>query len=108
MKQITKEVMRIITKGQDNKTVQELCNEAIHTVQTQMVKNPTVYLSASKNKQGKTYMTSKIFWPTSIDTTKEIRIYVGKYSEYPLGTKDPKAFREARKKMKERLKRELV
>ena len=78
----------IITTMEKNKAVMlELEQKMVKYQQLYTLENPSVYLATikdSRNAEAPTNsLTAKTFWPMMNGSRKEIRIYIGKESEYP-------------------------
>jgi hypothetical protein len=78
----------IITTMEKNKAVMlELEQKMVKYQQLYTLENPSVYLATikdSRNAEAPTNsLTAKTFWPMMNGRRKEIRIYIGKESEYP-------------------------
>lgn len=108
-KEIKEEVMRYLVKHQaTDKHLEEICNTVLDKVRKDMIKNPKPYLTKTTDKHGNSYLHAKVFWPTSLLETKELKIHVGKMTDFPDGAKDRRAYEESKRIMKERLRRELT
>jgi len=85
MKDARKEVLVVLEKNK--KEMLEIEEKMIKYMQLQTLENPPVYLSRirdSRNAENiSTTLTAKTFWPLMNGQRKEIRIYIGKQSEYP-------------------------
>lgn len=78
----------IITTMEKNKAILlELEQKMVKYQQLYTLENPSVYLATikdSRNAESPTNsLTAKTFWPMMNGSRKEIRIYIGKESEYP-------------------------
>jgi len=78
----------IITTMEKNKAILlELEQKMVKYQQLYTLENPSVYLATikdSRNAEAPTNsLTAKTFWPMMNGSRKEIRIYIGKESEYP-------------------------
>ena len=78
----------IITTMEKNKAILlELEQKMVKYQQLYTLENPSVYLATikdSRNAEAPTNsLTAKTFWPMMNGNRKEIRIYIGKESEYP-------------------------
>ena len=85
--------------------VKKICDEVVRKKQIEVSRHPRVYIAKTKDpKTDLYYLNGKVFFPTSISEKKEVKIYIGKLSDFPLGTKDPIAKKIGTQKMRVKLK----
>lgn len=69
---------------------------------------PTVYIARTRDsKTDIEYMTAKTFWPMLNGDVKEVKIYIGKASDYDNDTRSERAKKEALVKMRQTLARRV-
>lgn len=89
--------------------VKKICDDIIKKKQHEMMLNPRVYIAKTKDpKTDLYYLNCKVFFPFSISEKKEVKVYIGKMSDFPKGTKDPNAQKIGKQKMREKLKKMLT
>jgi esterase/lipase len=85
--------------------VKKICDEVVRKKQLEVVSHPRVYIAKTKDpKTDLYYLNCKVFFPISISEKKEVKVYIGRMSDFPLGTKDPNVKKIGTQKMKEKLK----
>ena len=73
-----------------------------------VLNEPTVYIARTKDTKTEIeYLTAKTFWPLIDGNLKEIKIYLGKASEFNNDTKSKKAKEQAVVKMRQTIARRL-
>lgn len=84
----------------------EISNAILEFQQLSVIENPVVYVARTKDiKTGKEYFTAKTSWPLKDGKKKEIKIYLGKASEFDGNTLSVEAKELAKTKMKKTLSR---
>jgi len=87
-------------------TLDEIQTARINLEQELIIEEPTAYVARTTNKKsGIEYFTAKTNWPIEGGKTKEIKIYLGKATDFDNDTKNGRAKKLAIKKMKETLRR---
>jgi hypothetical protein len=85
--------------------VKKICDEIVRKKQIEVARHPRVYISKTKDpKTDLYYLNCKIFFPISISEKKEVKVYIGKLSDFPNGTKDLIAKKIGTQKMRTKLK----
>jgi hypothetical protein len=85
--------------------VKKICDEVVRKKQIEVTRHPRVYIAKTKDpKTDLYYLNCKVFFPISISKRKEVKVYIGKMSDFPKGTKDPLAKKIGTQKMREKLK----
>ena len=85
--------------------VKKICDEIVRKKQIEVTRHPRVYVAKTKDpKTDLYYLNCKVFFPISISERKEVKVYIGKMSDFPNGTKDLLAKKIGTQKMKEKLK----
>ena len=104
MKEARKNVLAALEKNKE--AILEVEEKMVKYLQLDTLKDPPIYLAMIKdtrNREAETLtLTAKTFWPLMHGKRKEIRIYIGKESEYPEYKKDYVA-KIAKQKMQEHL-----
>lgn len=104
MKAARKEIQSSLEKHKQS--ILEVEEKMVKYGQLDTLKDPPIYLAMirdTRNKEAETLtLTAKTFWPLMNGKRKEIRIYIGKESEYPDYKKDYVA-KIAKQKMKDHL-----
>ncbi len=73
-----------------------------------VLENPTIYVARTTDiKTGKEYLTAKTSWPMKDWKRKEVKIYLGKSSDFDNDTQSPKAKELALVKMRQTLARRM-
>ncbi len=105
-KDIKKELLSYIEKNYTtNNEIKSFCDDVIKKKQLEMMSNPKVYLAKTKDiKTDIYYLNCKLSLPIGLNKFKEIKVYVGKMSNFPNGTKDENAIRIGKNKIKEKIK----
>ena len=86
--------------------LKELQEAEINLQQEWIIADPAVYVARTKDqKYDNEYFTAKTTWPTLDGKKREIKIYLGKASEFGNDTKSVKAKEYAKKKMSDTLRR---
>jgi hypothetical protein len=103
--EITKELMEcLINNYTTNNDIKTFCDEVIKKKQNEIMLNPKVYIAKTKDpKTDIYYLNCKLFLPIGINKTKEVKVYIGKMSDYPNGCQDVNAKKVGVEKMKEKL-----
>lgn len=84
----------------------EVEEKMLNYYQEMIIHDPQVYVARTKDTKTEIeYFTAKTAWPTQAGRTKEIKIYLGKASDFGNDTQNTKAKQLAVKKMKETLRR---
>lgn len=85
MKEARKEVLEVLEKNK--KEMLEIEEKMVKYMQLHTLENPPVYLAKIKDTRNTeketTTLTAKTFWPLMHGKRKEIRIYIGKATDYP-------------------------
>ena len=90
----------------NNGVLEEISNAIVDYEQEWIIYHPEVYVARTKDiKTGKEYFTAKTFWMKKDGKKKEIKIYLGKSSDFDNDTLSPKAKEFATKKMSTTLRR---
>ena len=85
--------------------VKKICDEVVRKKQIEVTRHPRVYIAKTKDpKTDLYYLNCKVFFPISISEKKEVKVYIGKMSDFPNGTKDLLAKKIGTQKMREKLK----
>lgn len=85
--------------------VKKICDEIVRKKQIEVARHPRVYISKTKDiKTDLYYLNCKVFFPISISEKKEVKVYIGKLSDFPNGTKDLIAKKIGTQKMRVKLK----
>lgn len=71
---------------------------------SQIIDNPTVYISKYTNKDGKTYLTARTSIPHTPTSNIGFKVYVGRIEDFKDGTRDARAKLIGKEKMRKRLK----
>lgn len=110
---MTNELKKIILKKLDENygkdlTITKLCDDIVLEEQKQMIKNPKIYMSATKNwhKKEQVFLMAKCNFPIGVNKTKEIRVYLGRIEQYPNGIKDTFGMLSAKRKILKKIERE--
>lgn len=99
----------LIDTCKTNEEIKKHCDDIIRKKQHEMMLNPKVYIAKTKDpKTDLYYLNCKIFLPIGINKTKEVKVYIGKMSDYPNGCNDVNAKRIGEQKMREKLKKMLT
>jgi hypothetical protein len=86
--------------------VKKFCDEIIIKQQNEILQNPKVYVAKTKDpKTDIYYLNCKLFFPISISKRKEVKVYIGKLSDFPNGCNDTTAKKIGKENMKEKLKK---
>lgn len=84
----------------------EVQSAALNVKQELLIAEPIVYVARTKDiKTGIEYFTAKTFWPLKDGETKEVKIYLGKATDFGSDTMSIKAKEFAKRKMSETLRR---
>lgn len=95
----------LIEVSKTNDEIKKHCDDIIKKKQHEMMLNPKVYIAKTKDpKTDLYYLNCKLFLPIGINKTKEVKVYIGKMSDFPKGTNDPIAKKLGTQKMREKLK----
>jgi hypothetical protein len=82
----------------------EIENALLEYQKLVIIQNPTVYVARTKDVRTEIeYFTAKTSWPMKGGKKKEVKIYLGKASDYDNDTKSKKAKIQATAKMKQTL-----
>jgi hypothetical protein len=86
--------------------VKKFCDEIIIKQQNEILRNPKVYVAKTRDpKTDIYYLNCKLFFPISISERKEVKVYIGKLSDFPKGCNDTTAKKIGKENMKEKLKK---
>jgi hypothetical protein len=106
MKQdITNEIYQFMNDNYNTiDEVKKFCDEVVRKKQHEMLSNPKVYVAKTKDpKTNIYYLNCKLFFPIGISKTKEVKVYIGKLSDFPKGCNDTSAKRIGKEKMRKKL-----
>jgi hypothetical protein len=83
MKKVRMEVLQLLEKNK--KAIIEVEEKMIEYLQLDTIKDPAVYIAVLKDTRNPEYenVTAKTFWPLVGGGKKEIRIYIGRTTEFP-------------------------
>lgn len=88
--------------------IHEISDAILEYKRSTMIENPVVYVARTKDiKTGKEYFTAKTTWPLKDGKKKEVKIYLGKASDFNNDTQSPKAKDLALVKMRQTLARRM-
>jgi hypothetical protein len=88
--------------------IDEIAKTILENKRYQFIRAPKVYIARTTDvKTGIEYFTAKTNWPTMDFKKKEVKIYLGKASEFDNDTKSKKAKAAALVKMKQTLARRV-
>lgn len=67
------------------KEIRDIEEKMVQYLQLDIIRDPSVYVAILKDTRNPEHenITAKTFWPIVGGTTKEIRIYIGRVSDYP-------------------------
>ena len=110
MKNIIKEelINLLIESCKTDVELKKRCDEIIREKQIKIMLNPKVYVAKTKDvKNDRYYLNCKLFLPIGINQSKELKVYIGKLSDFPNGTKDVDAYKLGQDMMRKRIKQYL-
>jgi hypothetical protein len=86
--------------------LEEVNDAALDVKQEMIIAEPQVYVARTKDiKTEIEYFTAKTFWPLKNGKTKEVKIYLGKATDFNNDTMSIRAKETAKRKMSETLRR---
>ena len=105
-KDIKKELLSYIEKNYTtNNEIKSFCDDVIRKKQTEMLLDPKIYISKTKDIITHLhYLVCRVHIPISINEKKIIKVYIGRFQDFPNGTKDENAIRIGKNRIKEKIK----
>jgi hypothetical protein len=105
-KQLKEEAMRTILENEE--VLRKVEKATLRFAQQLILDDPSVIIAKTKDiKTDIVYLTAKTRWPQEGGRSKEVKIHIGKESNYVGGTQSDVVRKEAITKMKQTLQRRL-
>jgi hypothetical protein len=103
---IKKRILKyVIENVETNPTLNEICDKLLKEEQEKIMLNPVVYVARTTDKDNNTYLNARCMFPISFTEYRDVKVYVGRFSDFPKGTKDERAKLIGENKMRLHLKK---